>query len=69
MKKANLSLSRLAPVGLVAALASTAARAEVDTAPITTALTEAGTAAAVVGSAVLVVIVGIKCFKYIRSAM
>ena len=49
--------------------AATSARAEIDTAPITGALTEAGTAAAVVGSAVLVVVVGIKAFKMIRTAM
>lgn len=41
----------------------------VETAPITGALTEAGTAAAVVGAAVLVLVVGIKAFKYIRSAL
>lgn len=53
--------------GLLAA--ATSARAEIDTAPITTALTEAGTAAGVVGAAVLVVYVGIKAFKMIRTAM
>lgn len=67
MKKLNLS--RLAPVAVAAAVASTSARAEIDTAPITTALTEAGTAAGVVGAAVLVVLIGIKAFKYVRAAM
>lgn len=45
------------------------AHAAISTTEITGALTEAGTAAAVVGAAVLVVVVGIKAFKYIRSAM
>lgn len=45
------------------------ANAAMDTTSITTALTDAGAAAAIVGGAVLVVIVGIKAFKYVRSAM
>jgi len=58
-------------VGLVAAIAgvATSAQAAIDTAGVTTALTEAGTAAAAVGAAVLVVVVGIKAFKYIKSAL
>ena len=36
---------------------------------ITTALTAAGADAAIVGAAVLVVIVGIKAFKFIRQAL
>lgn len=36
---------------------------------VTTALTTAGTDGATVGSAVLVVIVGIAAFKYIRRAL
>lgn len=36
---------------------------------VTTAITEAGTDAAVIGGAVLVVIVGIAAFKYMRRAM
>lgn len=58
--------------GLVAVGASAvagASQAAISTTEITGALTEAGTAAAVVGAAVLVVVVGIKAFKYIRSAM
>jgi hypothetical protein len=42
--------------------------AEVPT-TVTTALTGAGTDAAVVGAAVLVVLVGIAAFKYIRKAL
>jgi hypothetical protein len=38
-------------------------------ATVTTALTGAGTDAAVVGAAVLVVLVGIAAFKYIRKAL
>lgn len=44
-------------------------QAAIDTAGITTALTEAGTAAGVVGAAVLVVYVGIKAFKLIKGAL
>lgn len=45
------------------------AQAAISTTEITAALTDAGTAAGVVAAAVLVVIVGIKTYKYIRSAM
>ncbi|MCQ4285803.1 major capsid protein [Pseudomonas stutzeri] len=38
-------------------------------AEVTTAMTEAGTDAAVIGGAVLVVIVGIAAFKYMRRAL
>jgi hypothetical protein len=38
-------------------------------AAVTTALTDAGTDAATVGGAVLVVIVGIAAFKYMRRAL
>lgn len=65
MKKIKL----LAPVVGFAAVFAGSAHAALDTAGVTTALTDAGTAAGVVGAAVLVVIVGIKAFKYIRSAM
>jgi len=61
----KIRLSALA----VAAFVSTSASAAIDTAPVTTALTDAGAAAGVVGAAVLVVVVGIKAFKYIKQAM
>ena len=54
-------------VGFSAAAGS--AHAAISTTDITTALTEAGAAAAVVGAAVLVVHVGIKAYKYIKGAM
>lgn len=50
-------------------LASTGAHAAIDTTAVTASLTEAGTAAGLVAAAVIVVIVGIKAFKYIRSAL
>jgi len=40
----------------------------VDTAPIVSALTDAATAAGVVGAAALAVVVVIKTFKYVRSS-
>ena len=40
--------------------------AAIDVTSVTTALTDAGTAVATVGAAVLVVIVGVAAYKYIR---
>ena len=62
---------RIQAGALVAAFvaAPMSAMAAIDTTSVTAALTDAGTAAAVVGAAVLVVIVGIKAFKYIRQAL
>lgn len=51
------------------AVAAGGASAAVDTAAITSALTEAGTAAGLVGAAVLLVFVGIKTFKLIKGAL
>ena len=64
----NKSVSKVLVAGS-ALVASSFAQAAVDTTAVISALTDAGTAAAVVGGAVLVVLVGIKAFKYIRSAM
>jgi hypothetical protein len=55
--------------GLALATVAGASQAAVDTTAITTAIGDAGTAAAVVGAAVLVMIVGIKVYKWIRGAM
>jgi hypothetical protein len=46
-----------------------ASQAAVDTSGVVLAITEAGTAAAAVGAAVLVMIVGIKVYKWVRGAM
>jgi len=54
--------------GVVLASVASVSMAAVD-AGVTTALTTAGTDGATVGSAVLVVIVGIAAFKYIRRAL
>lgn len=62
----KLSRFFLAPAVLLVAVG--AAHAEVPAA-VTTAITGAGTDAAVIGAAVLVVLVGIKAFKYMRRAM
>jgi len=64
MKKRLLSVAGLSAAGFAGS-----ASAAIDTTAVTTALTEAGTAAATVGAAVLVVVVGIKAFKYIKGAM
>jgi hypothetical protein len=66
MKKSKTVLASVA-AGLTVVAGS--ASAAIDTAAITSALTDAGTAAGTVGAAVLVVVVGIKAYKYIRSAM
>jgi hypothetical protein len=59
--RASFAASALALAG--------SASAAISTTEVTGALTEAGTAAGVVGAAVLVVVVGIKAFKYIKQAM
>lgn len=46
-----------------------AAHAAIDTTGVTSALTDAGSAVAVVGAAVLVVYVGIKAYKMIKGAL
>lgn len=55
--------------GLALASIAGASQAAVDVTAVTTAIGDAGTAAAVVGAAVLVMIVGIKVYKWIRGAM
>jgi hypothetical protein len=67
MKK--LSRASLAVAGFALATITGSASAAISTTEITAALTDAGTAAGVVGAAVLVVVVGIKAFKYIKQAM
>lgn len=52
-------------VGLYAA----ASQAAITTTAIETAITDAGTAAGVIGLAVVVMLVGIKVYKWIRRAM
>ena len=59
-----------AGVGGLSALAfAGASSAAIDVTSVTTALTDAGTAVATVGAAVLVVIVGVAAYKYIRRAL
>jgi hypothetical protein len=60
--------SKLAAGGALSVGMASSAMAAVD-ASVTTAITTAGTDAATVGAAVLVVIVGIKAFKFIRRAL
>lgn len=56
-------------VGTSAALVAGLSQAAVDVTSVTTAIADAGTAAATVGAAVLVMVVGIKVYKWIRGAM
>lgn len=65
----RISKNLFAVVGAGLAAVAGSASAAIDTAGVTSALTDAGTAAGAVGAAVLIVIVGIKAFKYIKSAM
>lgn len=60
---------RNAVVVILSALVAGTSQAAIDVAPVTTAIGEAGTAAATVGAAVLVMVVGIKVYKWIRGAM
>ena len=64
--------ARAAVVGLAAAAApfmAHAADGDIDTSAIIAKLTAAGTACAAIGVAYLVVVVGVKSYKLIRSAM
>lgn len=61
MKNALLGTALVAAAGM--------SQAAVSTADITAAITDAGTAAGVVGLAVVVMLVGIKVFKWIRRAL
>jgi len=55
--------------GLGASLVAGFAQAAMDTATVTTAITEAATAVGVIGAAVLVVVVGIKAYKWVARAL
>lgn len=59
----------LAVLSLPLALTAVPASAAIDVSDITAAITEAGTAGATVGAAVVVMIVGIKVFKWLRRAL
>ena len=61
--------ARFAPVAAGLAAVGNFAHAAIDTSGVTSALTEAGDAVAVVGAAVLVVYVGMKAFKLVRGAL
>jgi len=62
--------NKLAAVaGLAGATLAGSSMAAIDVTSVTTALTDAGTAVATVGAAVLVVIVGVAAYKYIRRAL
>lgn len=65
MKKNILAL-KLAAVGVLSAVAGSASAALPEA--VTAKLTEAGTDAALLGGAVLLVIVGIAAFKLMRKA-
>lgn len=65
MKKNILAL-KLAAVGVLSAVAGSASAAL--PAAVTDQLTEAGTDAAILGGAVLLVVVGIAAFKLMRRA-
>lgn len=55
--------------GVSTLAAAGASHAAIDVTAVTSAIGDAGTAAATVGAAVLVMIVGIKVYKWIRGAM
>jgi hypothetical protein len=63
----NLLKKLVAGAGI--ALVSASSFAAIDVTSVTSGLTDAGTAAGVVGAASLVVFVGIKVFKMIRRAL
>lgn len=63
----NITALKLASAGVLSTVAAAASAAVPES--VTTALTGAGTDAATIGGAVLVVLVGIAAFKYMRKAM
>lgn len=63
----NFSALKLAAAGVLSAVAFGASAAVPEA--VTSALTGAGTDAATIGGAVLVVLIGIAAFKYMRKAM
>ena len=67
----NTRTNRMAAVAAlaVAPMASQAADGAIDITALTGALTAAGVACAAIGTAYLVVVVGVKSYKLIRSAM
>lgn len=62
----NLKKLALAGFGF---LAVTSANAAVDTTAITTGITDAQTAVATIGAAVVLVVVGIKVYKWIQRSL
>lgn len=67
-KQTTVVLKKMGVAAAVVAASTAPAFAAVD-ASITTALSEAGTDAAVIGTAVLALIIGIAAFKYMRRAV
>jgi len=65
----NKFLVRFLSVAAIGGAFASSAHAAIDTTAATAALTDAGTAAGVIGAASLVVIVGIKAFKMMRQAL
>jgi len=56
-------------MGLGMSFAAASAQAAIDVTAVTAATTDAATAVGVIGAAVLVVIVGVKAYKWIRGAL
>lgn len=57
------------PVGVVAGAVATSANAAIDTSAITAGLADVGTAAGVVGAAMIIMVVATKVYKWLRRAM
>lgn len=68
VRSCNSPAAKMA-AGLSALAFAGSSMAAIDVTSVTTALTDAGTAVATVGAAVLVVIVGVAAYKYIRRAL
>ena len=69
IKGAALAIAGAVGLGGALVVGTQSASAAIDVTSVTTALTDAGTAVATVGAAVLVVIVGVAAYKYIRRAL
>ena len=66
---AKTALKNKLVIGGMLALSATVSQAAIDTTGITTAMTEAGAAIALVGAAYVIVRVGTKVFKWVAAAL
>lgn len=65
----NFINRKVALVGSGLTLVATQSQAAIDTAAITAGITDAGTAIATIGAAVVLILLGVKVFKWIARSL